>query len=263
VSAAREEEGLVNTSPIELSLSGPVAELRISGAVDLDWTRSLQRHAAAIAARDDIRVVRVRAEGRFFCPGGDLKWMAEQSDRRAAVRELADTLHAGLLELSALDAPVVAEVQGVTAGAGVSLVLGADIAVAATSATFTLAYAGVGLSPDGGCSWLLPRIVGRRRALEIMLLNPRLDAQQAEQQGIVTRVVPDEALAETVDGIVAQLAAGPTAAYGAAQRLVMRSATSSFAEQLDAEAAEISELAGGATGTEGIHAFLEKRAAAF
>lgn len=96
-----------------------------------------------------------------------------------------------------------------------------------------------------------------------MLLNPRLDARQAEQLGLVTQVVADEALRETTDGLVAHLRAGPTAAYGAAKRLVMRSSQSSYEEQTDAEAVEIAELAAAPTGTEGIQAFLEKRAPAF
>lgn len=253
----------MNASPVELSVAGPVAELRIRGAINLDWTRALRAHATELRSRDDIRVVRISAEGRFFCPGGDLRWMADQPDRTAAVKELADAFHAGLVDLTATEAPIVAEVHGAAAGAGVSIVLLADIVVAAESAAFTLAYVSAGLSPDGGSSWLLPRIVGRRRALEIMLLDPTVDAHQAEQLGLVTRVVPDETLRQTADGIVAQLAAGPTAAYAAARRLLLRSAHASFEEQLDAEAAEIAQLAGGPTGTEGIHAFLEKRKPGF
>jgi enoyl-CoA hydratase/carnithine racemase len=210
--------GTLNISPVELSMSGPVAQLRIQGAIDLDWTRALQTRATEQRSRNDVRVVRIWAEDRFFCPGGDLRWMA-----------------------------------------GVSIVLLADVVVAAESATFSLAYAGAGLSPDGGSSWMLPRTVGRRRALEIMLLNPRVDAQRAEQLGLVTRVVPDATLRETAAGLIAELAAGPTAAYGAARRLLMRGERSTFEEQLDAEAAEIARLAGGPTGTEGIHAFLQKR----
>jgi 2-(1,2-epoxy-1,2-dihydrophenyl)acetyl-CoA isomerase len=185
--------------------------------------------------------------------------MAEQSDRTASIRELADTFHAGLVDLTALDAPIVAEVQGATAGAGVSIALLADVVLAAETATFNLAYSGAGLSPDGGSSWLLPRTVGRRRALEIMLLNPRIDARRAEELGLVTRVVPDDTLRETAGAVIAQLAAGPTAAYDAAKRLLLRSQRSSFEDQLDAEAAEIARLAGGRTGSEGIHAFVEKR----
>jgi len=164
----------VNASPVELSVAGPVAELRIRGAINLDWTRALRAHATELRSRDDIRVVRISAEGRFFCPGGDLRWMADQPDRTAAVKELADAFHAGLVDLTATEAPIVAEVHGAAAGAGVSIVLLADIVVAAESAAFTLAYVSAGLSPDGGSSWLLPRIVERRRALEIMMraLNP-------------------------------------------------------------------------------------------
>jgi 2-(1,2-epoxy-1,2-dihydrophenyl)acetyl-CoA isomerase len=150
----------VQGSPVELSLAGGVADLRISGAIDPDWAGMLRTHDAALREHDDVGVVRISGPGRFFCPGGDLPWMADQTDRQTAVRELADTLHAGLLNLAPLDAPIVAEVHGVAAGAGVSLVPGADIAIAGESATFSLGYSGVGLSPDGGSSWLLPRIVG-------------------------------------------------------------------------------------------------------
>jgi 2-(1,2-epoxy-1,2-dihydrophenyl)acetyl-CoA isomerase len=254
---------LVQATPIELSLSTGVADLRISGAIDLEWTRALRTCAAELRSRDDLRVVRISATGRFFCPGGDLRWMADQTDRQSAVQELADTLHAGLLDLAALDAPIVAQVQGVAAGAGLSIVLGADIAVAGASATFSLAYSGVGLSPDGGSSWLLPRIVGYRRALEIMLLNPRLDAHEAERVGLVTRVVPDDALQDTVDGLVSQLAAGPTPAFGAAKQLLRRSLESSLEDQLEVEARLIAELASRPTGSEGIRAFIDKRRPVF
>src|SRR4051794_7095111 len=107
---------------MHLSVDGGVADLRISGPIDLAWTQELRDHAAALAARDDLRVVALSAEGRFFCPGGDLAWMAAQDDPAAAVLELASTLHEGLLTLAALDAPVVAKVHGVAAGAGMSLV---------------------------------------------------------------------------------------------------------------------------------------------
>jgi 2-(1,2-epoxy-1,2-dihydrophenyl)acetyl-CoA isomerase len=253
----------VQGSPVELSFSGGVADLRISGAIDLEWARMLRTHAAALREHDDVRVVRIWGAGRFFCPGGDLRWMADQTDRQTAVRELADTLHAGLLNLAALDAPIVAQVHGVAAGAGVSLVLGADIAIAGESATFSLAYSGVGLSPDGGSSWLLPRIVGYRRALEIMLLNPTVDAHEAARLGMVSRAVPDDDLSTAVDGVVSQLAAGPTAAFGAAKRLARRSLESTFEDQLDAEAGLIAKLAGCPAGTEGIRAFIEKRRPVF
>lgn len=208
---------------MELTVSGDgVADLRIAGPIDLDWAQAWRGHLRDLRARDDVRVVLLRSEDRFFCPGGDLAWMSAQEDAEAAVGRLAAVLHEGLLDLAALDAPVVARVHGAAAGAGLSLVLAADLAIAGASATFTMAYTGVGLSPDGGSSWLLPRLVGRRRALEIYLTNPRMDAATAAQHGIVTRTVPDEQLDAEVDALVAQLAAGPTASYGAVRRLVDR-----------------------------------------
>jgi 2-(1,2-epoxy-1,2-dihydrophenyl)acetyl-CoA isomerase len=244
---------------VELSVDGGIADLRIAGPIDMEWASGLRAHAAALAARDDVRVVRLTAEGRFFCPGGDLQWMLAQPDRRTAVHELAVVLHEGMSQLMRLDAPVVARVHGTAAGAGMSLVLAADIAIAGAAATFTMAYTRVGLSPDGGSSWLLPRIVGRRRAAEIMLLNPRIDADEAERLGIVTRTVPDDELDSAVDAVVAQLAEGPTPAFGAVKRLLGRSSQVDLDDQLHAEAESVAELGGSATGREGITAFVEKR----
>jgi 2-(1,2-epoxy-1,2-dihydrophenyl)acetyl-CoA isomerase len=179
------------------------------------------------------------------------------------VRELAATLHEGLELLAALDAPMVAKVHGVAAGAGMSLVLGADVAIAGASALFTMAYTGVGLSPDGGASWLLPRLVGRRVAMDIMLSNRKVGAEEAASLGIVTLVVPDDELDAAVDVYVGRLAAGATASYGAVKRLLAMSSQQGYAEQLRAEAEAIGALAGSPTGAEGISAFLEKRDAAF
>jgi 2-(1,2-epoxy-1,2-dihydrophenyl)acetyl-CoA isomerase len=248
---------------VEVRVQGGVAHIPVGAPIYMDWARGLHDATAALAARDDVRVVLLAGEGRFFSPGGDLVWMNAQRDRVAALFELATTLHAGLEGLAALPAPVVARVHAAAAGAGFALVLAADIAVAGASASFTMAYTGVGLSPDGGSTWMLPRIVGRRRATELMLLNPRIDAQQAQQLGIVTRTVGDAELDETVDEIVRRLASGPTAAYGAVKRLLADSSQSSYSEQLAAEADAISWLAGSPTGAEGIAAFLEKRSPDF
>ncbi|MCW3012664.1 MAG: Enoyl-CoA hydratase/isomerase [Solirubrobacterales bacterium] len=236
-----------------------VAVLTIEGAIDLTWAQALREHARALEADGDARVVLVTAGGRFFCPGGDLAWMAAQPDAEAALAELAGTLHEALVVLRGLAAPVVARVHGAAAGAGFSLVMGADVALAGASATFTMAYAGVGLSPDGGASWLLPRLVGRRRAAEIMLTDRRIGAEEAERIGLVTRTVADEELVAETEALVAKLAAGPTASYAAIKRLLDSSWGAGLEEQFDAEAASIAALAAGPTGQEGIAAFLAKR----
>jgi 2-(1,2-epoxy-1,2-dihydrophenyl)acetyl-CoA isomerase len=126
-----------------------------------------------------------------------------------------------------------------------------------------MAYTAAGLSPDGGSTWYLPRIVGVRRAAELMLLNDRLDAQAAAALGIVTRVVADEDLEREVDLVARALATGPTRAYGAVKRLLRTSATSTLGAQLAEESATIAELAAAPDGREGVAAFLAKRAPVF
>jgi 2-(1,2-epoxy-1,2-dihydrophenyl)acetyl-CoA isomerase len=241
----------------------PVAHVSVTGPIDMAWAEAFRDRVRALATQDGLRVVVLAAEGRFFSPGGDLAWMEAQDDPEAGLLALAGTFHEGIAALAALPVPVVARVHGPAAGGGLSLMLGADIAIAAESAFFTMAYSGVGLSPDGGGSWLLPRIVGVRRATEIILTNRKIGAAEAVELGLVTRAVPDAELDAAVDALVAQLAAGPTAAYAASKRLLARSVDSTFSDQLAAEAASIAQLAGAPTGQEGIAAFLARRAPRF
>lgn len=246
--------------PISLTEHRPgVAELALDGPINPGWIDDLRTHAATLAAQPDLRAVRIVADGPFFCPGGDLIWMEQQDDLEPPIRRMAHDFHDGVRALAALDAPVLARVHAVAAGGGLSLVLGADMAIAGASATFTVAYTAVGLSPDGGGSWLLPRIVGRRRALELAITNRRVGAEEAERLGIITCAVPDDELDAEFDALVAKVASGPTAAFGAVKRLLALSSVATFDEQLDAEAEQIAQLAGSPTGQEGIGAFLAKR----
>jgi 2-(1,2-epoxy-1,2-dihydrophenyl)acetyl-CoA isomerase len=179
------------------------------------------------------------------------------------VLRLATQFHGGLEALAALDAPVICAVRGAAAGGGMSLAIACDIVLAAESARFTMAYTAIGFPPDGGSSWTLPRLVGRRRAAELMLLNERLDAPAALDLGLVTRVVPDAALDAEAAALARRLADGPTHAHGAVKRLLRESATRGFAEQMAEEARTIAALAAAPDGREGVAAFLEKRAPAF
>lgn len=248
---------------MELSIDGGIADLRIGGPIDMDWATGLVAHARTLHGTPGLRVVRLSAEGRFFSPGGDLTWMNAQPDRQQAISDLAGAFHEGIIGLTTLDAPVVAKIHGPAAGGGMSFALCADIAIAGESAWFTMAYTAAGLSPDGGGSWLLPRIVGQRRATELILTNRRVNAAEAADLGIVTRTVPDDELDAAVEEVVALFARGATPAYGASKRLLQASGDASFAEQLDAEVASIAALAASPTGTEGIAAFLEKRPPVF
>lgn len=250
--------GIDDRGVASITLSNPAG----ANAMDLEFTAALRAHAERLQDESPTVVV-LRAEGERFCVGGDLGWMQAQPDAQASLRELAGDLHAALLLLDALDAPVIARVQGAAAGAGMSLVCGADLAIAGRSATFTVAYTGVGLSPDGGSSYWLPRIIGRRRAAELMLTNRRVKAEEALTIGLVSQVVDDAELDAAVEALAGRLAAGPTPAYGSVKRLLHASVTNDYETQLALEADTIAARAGSASGREGISAFLEKRAPSY
>ena len=152
---------------------------------------------------------------------------------------------------------------GPAAGAGMSLAIGADIALASRRAHFTPAYGAIGLTPDGGMSWTLPRLVGLRKAQEILLTNRRIGAEEAEGLGMITRVVDEDALMEEARSLVARLVASPVAAAGTVRRLLLESYGSDLAAQLDRELDGISAAGDGAEGREGVASFLEKRPADF
>jgi 2-(1,2-epoxy-1,2-dihydrophenyl)acetyl-CoA isomerase len=162
-----------------------------------------------------------------------------------------------------MDAPVVSAVKGVAAGAGFSLACAADMVIAAESARFTVAYTGVGLSPDGSCSFFLPRLIGLRRTQELMLTRRILQASEALDWNLVTRVVPVDDLEDESSKLVAQLAAGPTRAFGSVKRLLLHSSGDHLESQMEVEARAIADAARSADGKEGIAAFLGKRAAEF
>jgi 2-(1,2-epoxy-1,2-dihydrophenyl)acetyl-CoA isomerase len=140
-----------------------------------------------------------------------------------------------------------------------SLAIACDLVMAAESARFTLAYTRIGLTPDGSSSYFLPRLVGQRRALELILTNRMLTAHEALEWGIVTRVVPDAELTAEAEALARQLAAGPTRAFGASKRLLQLGWTESLETQMAHETRSISEAARGPEGQEGMRAFLEKR----
>ncbi|WP_205697959.1 enoyl-CoA hydratase/isomerase family protein [Conexibacter sp. SYSU D00693] len=253
---------------VRLELRDGVADLVLArpdamNAIDPELAAALKARAQELTARDDVRCVLLRAEGRAFGAGGDLAAMAAAEDPGTMVHALASDFHDAIIALEALDAPVVTVVQGVAAGGGFSLAIVGDLVLAAESARFTMAYTAAALSPDGGSSWTLPRIVGLRKALALTLLNERLTAAQALELGLVSEVVADDALEARARELAATLAAGPTGAYGRAKRLLRAGATATFEEQLAREADDIATSAASDDGREGIAAFLAKRAPRF
>ncbi|MEA2169189.1 MAG: 2-(1,2-epoxy,2-dihydrophenyl)acetyl-CoA isomerase [Solirubrobacteraceae bacterium] len=234
-----------------------------ANAVDIAAAEGFRDAAAALRERDDVRAVMLAGEGRFFCAGGDVRYFTTQDDPQAAIQNLANTCHAALEILRALDAPVVARVHGPAAGIGLSFVLACDLAIATDAAHFTSAYTAIGLSPDGGQSWLLPRAVGFKRATDMLMTNRRVRADEAVAWGMINEVVASDALDARVRGVCETLAAGPRAAFGATKRLLDDSFTSSFHDQMETEGKAIAALAGSPTGVEGAAAFVEKRRAEF
>ncbi len=234
-----------------------------ANSISLDVAREL--HDAVNELRDaSVRAVLITGVGKVFCTGGDLKEFSAQGDHITThLEETAGALHAAVLTLNQLNAPVVAAVNGVAAGAGMSLACACDLVLAAESARFTMAYTRVGLSPDGSGTWFIPRLIGQRRSLELAITNRVLTANEALEWGLITRVVPDDALRLEADALARELAGGPTLAFASARQLMSHSWSRSLAEQLDYETEAIARLGAQHDGQEGMRAFLEKRPARF
>lgn len=229
-------------------------------AIDMALAQALLD--AVLLASDDpqVRCVVLTGAGRMFCAGGDISaFIAAGEAPGTFIRTLADVLHEAMIELARMEKPLVALVNGPAAGAGLSLAMAADIVLASEAAHFTAAYTAIGLTPDGGLTWLLPRLVGLRKAQEMILTNRRVHASEAYETGMVTRVVAAEQLADEGRKHASQLADGPTAALGAARRLLAEGQLAALRQQLDSEAASIATLAGSPEGREGLVAFSQRR----
>ncbi|HVW70555.1 MAG TPA: enoyl-CoA hydratase-related protein [Steroidobacteraceae bacterium] len=251
--------------PLSFERCGAVARLtlnRVAAANAIDLTLARELLLAAITCDEDesIRCVLLTGTGRFFCAGGDVRsFVKAGSSVGALLKEMTAYFHAAVLRLAHMSKPLVIAVNGVTAGAGFSLALLGDLVLGARSARFTSAYSALGLSSDGGLSWLLPRLVGLRRAQELILTNRTLSAEEALQLGLLTRVTADEALSEQAQQLAQELAAGPTAAYGKLRNLLSASGHSSLEEHLEAESRALAETSRTAHGREGIAAFSARR----
>jgi 2-(1,2-epoxy-1,2-dihydrophenyl)acetyl-CoA isomerase len=220
--------------------------------------------AAARAAKDpSVRCVVLIGTGRFFCTGGDVASFAAADRRGAFVKDLAEAVHRAVMTLATMAKPLLVAVNGPAAGAGFGLALLGDLVIASDAAHFTSAYSAIGLTPDGGLSWSLPRLAGLRRAQELIITNRRVGAAEAVDIGLVTRTVPAADFEGEIDRTAALLVAAPTAALGAIRALLAASATTSLALQLDAEAVSIGRAADSDEGREGVDAFLTKRSPSF
>ena len=211
---------------------------------------------------DDARCIVVTGAGRGFCAGQDLTEFesAYRAGDRPDIREhLEQSYHRLIPVVVATPKPVIAAVNGVAAGAGVSLAAACDIRIAAEKARFTQAFVKIGLIPDSGGTWLLPRIIGYARALELSITGEVIDVETALQIGLVNRVVSGDALEEEVSGLAARLAAMPTAAIGETKSLLRGAALLNLEAALHAEAEAQARMGQTDDHLEGVMAFAEKR----
>ncbi len=235
-----------------------------ANAMNLQMTKDLLEVGIECDENPEVRAVLLRSEGRMFCAGGDLASFADAGDalpRR--LKEMTVYLHAAITRLVRGRAPVIAAVQGPAAGGGFSLACAADLIIASEQAVFSMAYTRAGLTPDGSSTWFLPRILGRRRTLELILTNRTLSAAEALDWGLVNDVVPADELDARAGKLAKQLAAGPTRAFGTAKELVMRSSSGDLESQMEFESQAIADAARTEDAAEGIAAFFEKRRANF
>lgn len=261
---------MIDSGPVLLDLDDGIARIRLnrpeaSNAVDVPLLQALHGAVLRCHAEPGIRVAVLSGEGRNFCAGGDVKTFAAKGEALPDyLREATAWLQLATSALIQLRAPVIAKVQGFAAGgAGFGFACATDLVVAAESAKFFSGAVRVGMAPDAGTSVTLARIVGVRRALDILMTNPTLSAAQAHDLGIVSRVVPDDQLDKAVDDLAGELAAQPPLALAATKRLVWGGLGAGVEERLAEEARVVSELSGTADSREGLAAVIERRPGRF
>jgi 2-(1,2-epoxy-1,2-dihydrophenyl)acetyl-CoA isomerase len=248
---------------ITLEQSGPIARITLNrpdaaNGMNHTMTRELA-DAAKRCDTDATKVVVLTGSGRFFCAGGDLKSFANAPNRGQHIKGVADDLHRAISTFARMDAVLITAVNGTAAGAGFSIAVTGDIVLAAESATFTMAYTRVGLSPDGSSSYFLPRLIGITKTKELMLTNRTLSAQEAAQWGLVTEVLPDDRVAARADELATQMASTASGSNGAVKALMLSTFSSGLEEQMEFESRVIADRAESADGREGVDAFMAKR----
>jgi len=231
-------------------------------ALSLQLTKDLFS-AVQKAIEDKARAVVLTGEGRAFCSGGDLREMQmmwqKEGRIEAFMEEPLKALHDVILLFRETPIPFIAAVQGVCAGAGTNFALACDIVFAAENASFNEAFVRIGLSPDCGGSFFLPRAVGEKLAAEIFMTGDTLSAEKAARIGMINRVVPAEELAEQTFSMAKRLSLAPTASIGRIKQMLNATFSNNLAEQLDLEHKLQIESGKGADFKEGVHAFFEKR----
>lgn len=254
---------------IRLAVDASVATItfdrpQVMNAMDGEMMIQL-RAAAELVERDPVvRAVVLRGEGDAFLAGGDVALFAQRlPELPELIVRWGRELHFAVQSLRRMDKPVLASVHGAVAGAGFSILCCADLAIAADTTRFSLAYTNIGTSPDGGSSFFLPRLVGYKKAMELTLLPDLFDAPTAQRLGLVNWVVPAAQLADETARLTQRLAHGPTRAYGEAKRLMNQSLGRAMETQMEEELFAFARCARTRDLAEGVTAFVEKRKPVF
>lgn len=249
------------TDPVLLSCDGAIATItfnRPAALNALNGEMASQFLAACRTLKDDsgISVILLKGAGRVFMAGGDIQMLKEQPERVAS--ELIAPMQEGLLLLRDLDVPVVAVVQGAVAGGGLSLILHADFILAAQGTVFNTAYINLGASGDLGITWTLPRLVGQRKAMELLYFASPISAEEAQTLGLINYIVPADKLAEQAAAFADKLASGPIHAYGNLKRLLRRSGERDLLQQMDDEGRHFSQCLETEYTQKALQAFLKR-----
>ena len=221
------------------------------------------RSALGEARERGARAIVLTGRGRAFCAGGDLREMRQVAEQTGRVEAFFDEplglLNECIMLIQSLPLPVIAAVNGVASGGGCNFALACDIVIAAESARFNQAFVKVGLSPDCGGTYVLPRLIGLRRATELLMTGDVVDARSAAEMGMINRVAPDDELMDVALALAARLAQAPTAAIAQTKKLLAESATNDLAAQLERERQAQIESGQTKDFREGVAAFIEKR----
>jgi 2-(1,2-epoxy-1,2-dihydrophenyl)acetyl-CoA isomerase len=253
-------------SPVLCATESGVATIRLNrparlNALDEAMLVGLRAALREARHRKDVRAVLLTGNGRGFCSGAELR-SAAQGERDVG-ELLRDLYHPLILELSSLPKPTVVAVNGVAAGAGFSIALAGDILLGSESASFCLAFSRIGLIPDAGCTYHLPRVVGVQRAKALAMLAEQIDAHEAAQLGILHKVFPCERLMDEAQAMAQRLAAMPSAALALTKQAFGACSARQLEDQLELEAKLQSIAAGTQDFREGVEAFLNRRAPVF
>lgn len=256
-------------APVALVRDGNVARIILNrpeaaNAIDIATANALLDTVLRVEEDDTVRCVVLTGAGRLFCGGGDVAAFRSAGDALPTLlKQLTGPLHAAISRMLRMPKPLVVAVNGTAAGAGLGLSLIGDIVIAVQSAKFVPAYGAIGLTADGGLTWLLPRLIGMRRAQEMMMTNRSVSAEEAVRWGLITRAVEAEVFEQDIQETAERLATSPVRAIGRLRSLLLSSHTNAVETQMELEAATMAQCGRDVEAQEGIAAMFEKRKADF